>query len=200
MRQPILRLTVATLGALAIALHAPGVASGLTCVQHPDIERAAREAVAGEHRSQAAAYIVGRVDGIAHPLHAPIMLTVTPTHVFAGDLADRIQLAARSDGPPDPTSWRVGAHYFLALADAPELEGADGLVAPCSPNFRITTAEQLDRLVDVAPGVEVRHDVASLSSPDAPLGFPLVLGLAAGVIGLGSWLAFGRRSSGGHRP
>lgn len=200
MRQLILRLIAATLGAVVIALYSPGESLGLTCVQHPDVERAAREAIAGDHPSWAGSYIVGRVDEVEHRFHAPVVLTVTPTHVFAGDLADRIQLAARSDGPPDPSSWRVGAHYFLALADAPELDGADGLVAPCAPNFRITTAEQLDRLVDVAPGVEVRDDVPSLSSPDAPLDFPIVLGLAVGVIGLGSWLAFGRRSRSGHRP
>jgi hypothetical protein len=188
------RLTAALLGAMAIALSSVGVSFGLTCVQHADIERAAREALGGDHPSWAGAYIVGRVDGIEHPLHAPLTLNVTPTHVFRGDHADRIRLAARSDGPPDPSSWRIGGHYFLALTDAPELEGVDGLVAPCAPNFRITTAEQLDRLVRAAAGVEVREDVLRLASAEAPFGFPVVLALAAGVIGVGCWLAFGRRS------
>lgn len=188
------------LGAMAIALSSVGVSFGLTCVPHADVERAAREALEGDHPLWAGAYIVGRVDAIERPLHAPLTLRVTPTHVFGGDLADRIRLAARSDGPPDPRSWRVGGLYFLALADAPELEGIDALVAPCAPNFRITTAEQLDRLILVAAGVEVRDDGVSLASTDAPLGVPIVLGLAAGVIGVGSWLAFGRRSRVRHRP
>jgi hypothetical protein len=198
MRQPILRLA-ATVGTMVIALQSPAGSLGLTCIQHPDVERAAREVIAGHHPSWAEAWIVGRIDRIEHPVHAPITLTVTPTHVFAGELAPRIRLAARSDGPPDPSSWRVGAHYFLALADAPELEGVDGLVSPCAPNFRITTAEELGRLIGAAPNVEVRDEELPLSS-GMPFDVPVFMGLTVGIIGLGGWLAFGRRSHTGRRP
>jgi hypothetical protein len=200
MRHRILRLTASILGATAIGLSSLGLSFGLTCVQHADVEQAAREALDGQHPLWAGAYIVGRVDGIEHPLHAPLTLTVTPTHVFGGEPADRIRLAARSDGPPDPSSWRIGGHYFLALTDAPELEGVEGFVAPCAPTFRITTAEQLDRLIRAAASVEVREEVLTLSSAEAPFGFPIIPALAVGVIGVGSWLAFGRRSRIGHRP
>lgn len=191
MRPRIACLIIGLLSAPAISLLSPAAGVSLTCAPHPDLERAALEAVAGDHPSWADAYIVGRVDEIQHPPFDGIRLSVTPTHVFSGDIADRIRIAARSDGPPDPASWSIGAYYFLALAGESELDGVSGLVAPCAPNFRITTTEQLDRLIGAAPTVEVRDEV-SLSASDPGLGAVVVLGAAASVIGLWSWVAFRR--------
>jgi hypothetical protein len=200
MRHRTVRLAVWTMAAMAFALSSPSDVIGLTCARHADVERAAREALTGDHPSWAAAYIVGRVEAIERPLHAPLVLTVTLTHIFDGDLADRVRLAARSDGPPDPASWQIGGHYFLALQGAPELEGVAGLVAPCAPNFRITAPDQLDQLIGAAPAVEVREGAVQISAgSEWPAGTAVVLGAAAAVIGLGSWLAFRRDLRKHHR-
>lgn len=141
---------------------------------------------------------MGRLDAIGGGRLEPLALTVTPTHVFSGDHGQRIRLAARSDGPPTPASWAIGALYFLALDASSGLEGVDALVAPCAPNFRIVTVGQLERLLREAPTVEVRESAATLPSSDAD-GPSWLLGAAVGAAGIGTWLAFRRPWPGGRR-
>ncbi len=186
---------VVVFAALGVASSAGAV--GLTCARHEDVVVAAEEALVSDHPLRGTSYIVGRVDEIRRGAHAPITLVVTPTHQFSGDQPDRLRLAARSDGPPDPAGWEVGGFYFLALVEAPDVDGADRLVAPCAPNFLITSADQLDRLMRAAPAVELRDvapTFASVLGPPLPIFVALTLATA---IGIGSWLAFARRRSDG---
>ena len=194
MRARIVRLAAAICVGMTAAIAPPTASVGLTCIRHVDVEQSAREALAGNHPSWADAYIVGRVEGIARPLHAPMTLTVVPTHVFSGDPADRIRLAARADGPPDPNAWQIGSLYFLAVTDAPELEEVSGLVAPCAPNFRITATEQIDRLVDAAPDVDIREEIPAAASSDSIPTVAVAIASASALIGFAGWLAFGRRA------
>lgn len=193
------RLAAGVLSAALLALVSGPRVMALSCVGHDDLLVAAQEVVAGDHPGWADASIVGHVDAIERAEFAPIILAVTPTHVFGGDLPDAIRLAARSDGPPDPQSWTVGAQYFLALETASGLEGVDAIVAPCAPNFVIETADELDRLVSAAATVEVREPRIPQTSSTFNLGTTLAIGLGLGVIGLGSWLAFRRRSRSAER-
>ena len=193
------RLAAGVLSAALLALLSGPRVMALSCVGHDDLLVAAEELVAGEHPRWADASIVGRVDTIERAEFAPIILGVTPTHVFGGDVPDVIRLAARFDGPPDPQSWTVGAHYFLALETASGLEVVSAIVAPCAPNFAIETPGELERLVSAAADVEVREPGIAQSSSDFHLGTTLAIGLGAGMIGLGSWLAYRRRSAHGER-
>ena len=193
------RLAAGVLTAALLPFFSGPRVMALSCIGHDDLLVAAEELVAGEHPGWADTSIVGRVDTIERAEFAPIILVVTPTHVFGGDVPDGIRLAARSDGPPDPQSWTVGAHYFLALETASGVEGLSAIVAPCAPNFVIETADELERLVSAAAEVEVREPGIAQSSSDLHLGTTLAIGLGVGMIGLGSWLTYRRRSTPGER-
>lgn len=195
------RFAAGVLGAATIVLLPGTSVVALSCVRHDDLLVAAQELVAGDHPGWADASIVGRVDAIERSDLAPIILAVTPTHVFSGDVPDAIRLAARSDGPPDPQLWTVGAHYFLALESSSGLEGIGAIVAPCAPNFAIENADDLALLVRAAPSVEVRDPGMPQTSSSSAPGRTFAIGAGIVMAGLGSWLAFRRRPRrpAGHR-
>jgi hypothetical protein len=186
------RLIGGSLAAVALLLATAASTMGLSCVVHEDVQSAAEEAVAGEHPGWADAYVVARLDEIELRDGEPITLTVTPTHVFGGRVGTTIRLGARADGPPPPADWTIGELYFLALSEVREVEAVEAVVAPCAPNFRITDQDAFDRLIRAARTVEVRQPEAELVSTDLPSG--VVVGISLAAIGLGSWLAFRRRS------
>ena len=149
------------------------------------------EAVGGDHPLWADSYVVGRIDSVATPEHDAVRLTLTPTHAFGGGPQQPLRLAARSDGPPDPSIWDVDDLYFVSLSGSEGVDGADAVVAPCAPNFRIADADQLDRLIDAAESVTILEPDAV---PQSSLPVPLLVGLiGASAIGLVSWLAFRTR-------
>ncbi|HEX2141022.1 MAG TPA: hypothetical protein VHK28_01935, partial [Candidatus Limnocylindria bacterium] len=156
--------------------------------------------VAGEHPLWADAYIVGRVESVEREELEPITLVVTPTHAFGGDVPQRMRLAARSDGPPPPDSWRVGEHWFLGLEHAGAIEDVNATVAPCAPNFRVTTSDELDSLVQAATTVEIRGVGASIAPAEAPPGTVAILGVSVVAMGIAAWVAFRRRSGRGENP
>jgi hypothetical protein len=169
---------------------APGTAA-LSCVHHEDEVAAAIEAVGGDHPLWADSYVVGRVDSVATPEHEAVRLTLTPTHAFGGGPQQPLRLAARSDGPPDPAIWDVDGLYFVALSGFGGVGGADAIVAPCAPNFRIDDAAELERLIGAAPAVTVLEPDAV---PPSGLPVPLLAGvIGASGVGLLLWVAFGRR-------
>ena len=188
------RLVAGPLAVVSLLLASGSAVDGLSCVGHEDVQQAAAEAVAGEHPLWADAYIVGLVESVEREGLKPITLVVTPTHAFGGDIPQRIWLKARSDGPPPPEFWRVGEHYFLGLEHARTIEDVNATVAPCAPNFRVTTSDELDRLVQAATTVEIRSVGASVAPPEAPHGTVAILGLAVAATGVAAWLAFRRRS------
>lgn len=171
-------------------------ATALTCIVHEDVVRAAEEALAGDHPLWADSYVIGRVEAIDREGPA-VRLRLAPTHVFDGDPSEPFEIAVRPDGPPDPSTWAVGQLYFVALSAGPEEDGTGTHVAPCAPNFWITDAEQLDRLLRAAPTLTVLEPVA-LGPTARPDALPLIAAsLGIGVIAVVSWLVFraGRRRS-----
>jgi len=176
--------------ALLAAHMATSGATALSCVHHEDQVVAAAEAIGGDHPLWADAYVVGRVDSVTASEHDAVRLTFTPTHAFGGGPQQPLRLAARSDGPPDPSIWDVEGLYFVSLTEPDGVEGADAAVAPCAPNFRIADADQLDRLIDAAQSVTVLEPDAV---PHSSVPVPLLVGLiGASAIGLQLWIAFGR--------
>jgi hypothetical protein len=190
------RRLIPAFAAVLLVLVAESDTDALTCIAHEDVRAAAREAVAGEHPHWADSYLVGRVEAVERIGLEPIVLTVTPTHVFGGGPhQEELRLAARQDGPPDPASWRAGSLWFLALdADEP-IEGTDALIAPCAPNFEVADAHDLASLVAVASEVDVRDaSRADSSSAGAPgVAFIVITGVFA--VAATSLVAFRRRSS-----
>jgi hypothetical protein len=166
--------------------------SALACVERPDDETAAREAINGEHPDWASGYIVAVVEGVQSD-GGLLAVTVRPTHVFAGTYAERMTLRARSDGPPDPEMYRVGRSYFLSLGRVGP-PSDELLVQPCAPNFAVT-AEQLDRLVDAAPRVEIREPGSLAEGPPISVWSLLFGGGIVVLIGLGLAIVVRRGSS-----
>lgn len=160
--------------------------SALSCVERPDDEAAALEAVNGEHPLWAKAYIVAVVESISGDGEGLLSVAVRPTHVFAGEVPERLTLRARPDGPPDPGMFEPGRPYFLSLGS--EVPGSgQPLIEPCAPNFKVSP-EQVERLVTVAPHVEIRDPEVPTSNN------PLVAGIAiAAAIGLGTVVIVRRR-------
>ncbi len=185
------RLTFGVAAALLAAHLAAAEADALTCADLGDGVAAAMEAVGGDHPLWADSYVVGRIDSVATPEHDAVRLMLTPTHAFGGGPKQPLRLAARSDGPPDPSIWDVDDLYFVSLSGSEGVDGADAVVAPCAPNFRIADADQLDRLIDAAESVTILEPGAV---PQSSLRLPPLVGLiGASAIGLVSWLAFRRR-------
>lgn len=167
--------------------------SALACVESPDNETAAREAINGEHPLWAKGYMVAVVERISDDDEGGLLsVAVRPTHVFVGEYPERLTLRARSDGPPDPRMFRPGRSYFLSLD-----HGAPGsgelLIQPCALNFEVSP-EQVQRLVAVAPNVEVRESDVQAPDQPVPVEWSLVAGIAiVAVIGLGTVLILRRR-------
>ena len=167
--------------------------SALSCVERPDDEAAAREAVNGDHPLWAKGYMVAVVERISDDDEGGLLsVSVRPTHVFAWEYPERLTLRARPDGPPDPGMFHPGRPYFLSLGSGVPGSG-EPLIEPCAPNFEVSP-EQVERLVAVAPNVEVREsDVQAPDQPD-PVEWPLVAGIAIiAVIGLGAVVTLRRR-------
>ena len=177
----------AVAGAVAIwAVSAAADVRALSCIELPDVHRAAEEAIKGEHPLWAKGYMVAVVENVVEDDGGGLLsVAVRPTHVFAGDYPERLTLRARPDGPPDPRMFRPGRSYFLSL-DRPTSDGGELLIQPCAPNYEVTP-EQVEHLAAVAPHVELRE--AGVPAPDdaIPVGWPLVAGIAiVAVIGLGT--------------
>lgn len=178
MRRGLLALVSAAVAAMLLGATE---AQALSCVGIPDEEAAAREAINGEHPLWASGYVVAVVENIRSS-ERELSIVVRPTHVFSGEYPEQLRLLARSDGPPDPSMFQLGRAYFLSLD---QVEGSDGLlIQPCAPNFAIT-AEQLERLIDSAPHVEVREPGVPAANSGPPIWAittgVTVLVLAAGV-------------------
>jgi hypothetical protein len=188
------RLAFGAAAAILVAHVAASGSGALVCADHGGDEAAAMEAVGGDHPQWADGYVIGRVDAIDDLPHTGVRLTLTPTHAFGGAPREPIRLATRVDGPPDPSMWAVGAMYFLSVSGPEGVEGADGIVSPCAPNFRISDAGQLDRLVAAADSVTVlEDDVVVASAVPMPI---LGAFIGAVAIGLVSWRAFRGRLPG----
>lgn len=161
--------------------------SALSCVERPDDEAAAREAINGEHPLGAKGYMVAVVERISDDDEGGLLaVSVRPTHVFAGEYPQRLTLRARPDGPPNPGMFHPGRPYFLSLGSRVPGSG-EPLIEPCAPNFEVSP-EQVERLVAVGPHVEVRESEVPTSND------PLVAGIAiVAAIGLGTAMIVRRR-------
>ena len=178
---------VGVTGAVAIwALSAAGDVRALSCIELPDVHRAAEEAIKGEHPLWAKGYMVAIVENVMEDDRGGLLsMAVRPTHVFAGEYPERLTLRARPDGPPDPRMFRPGRSYFLSLDHGPPGSG-ELLISPCAPNYEVT-AEQVEHLVAVAPHIELRQADVPGSDDAVPVGWPLAAGIAiVAVIALGS--------------
>lgn len=161
--------------------------SALSCVERPNDEAAAREAVNGEHPLWAKGYMVAVVEDISDDEAGGLVsVTVRPTHVFAGEYSERLTLRARPDGPPNPGMFHPGRPYFLSLGSGVPGSG-EPLIQPCAPNFEVSP-QQVERLVATAPHVEIRDPEVPTSSD------PLVTGIAiVAAISLGTAVIVRRR-------
>lgn len=184
--QRVVRLHARLAAAIAMAaiwgLRGGADVSALSCVERPEDEIAAREAINGEHPAWAMGYMVAVVESISR--EGDLSVAVRPTHVFSGEYPERLTLRARPDGPPDPAIFRPGRSYFLSLGHAAAASG-ELLIQPCAPNFEVSP-EQVERLVDVAPHVEIREAPSPIPDPVLPVWpFVAAITIILAVVGAG---------------
>jgi hypothetical protein len=180
------RVAAVTATAAILGVWGSADVSALSCVERPNDEAAAREAVNGEHPLWAKGYMVAVVESVSDDDEGgPVSVTVRPTHVFAGQYPERLTLQVRPDGPPNPGMFQPGRPYFLSLGSG--VPAGEPLIEPCAPNFEVSPG-QVERLVAVAPHVEVRESEVPTSND------PLIAGIAiVAAIGLGTAMFVRRR-------